>query len=64
MNMKPDIRHIGNVISLCKTPHAKSNLREDLPFSQYRDMPLHKHLNDFPFRMCKKCLSIIKKRRG
>lgn len=67
MKRKLRVRHIGNVLPLCRTSHKESTwldvLREDLPFEQYRDMPKNKHPRDLPFRMCEKCLAIVKKRR-
>jgi hypothetical protein len=68
MKRKKEIRHIGNVLPICRTPHKESTnlggLREDLPYKQYRDMPRYLYKNEHPFKMCKKCLSIIKKWRG
>jgi hypothetical protein len=66
MKRKLKVRHIGNCLPLCRTRHKEGTwldtIREDLPYTQYRDMPKNKHPQDMPFKICKKCLLIIKKR--
>ena len=60
-----EIRHIGIVFAICRRKGAvlSNNLREDLGLKRYEGLGIHERFTDEkPYRICKKCLSVIKKR--
>jgi hypothetical protein len=61
------IRHIGIIYNLCsnKTVANEHSLREDLGYDRYENMGVVERFKDEkPYRICKKCLAIIKKKEG
>ena len=63
--MKAEVRHIGIVFAICsnKTLPVKIALVEDLGYERYVNLGVNERfVNEEPYRICKKCLAIIKKR--
>ena len=58
------IRHIGIIFAICnKNKSVESSLREDLGYERYKGLgTVERFKDEKPYRICKKCLSIIKKR--
>jgi len=56
------IRHIGNVKTLCGEG-LNSGLRSDLGYKTYEQLGVKERLKgETPYRICEKCLEIIKKK--
>jgi len=72
---KLPIKHIGNVIPICRDKKHKDfseksfgeskhfTLREDLGYDRYRQLGIiERFRNEIPYRICERCLMIIFKR--
>lgn len=58
---KIEIRHIGYVSALCNE-NIFAGLREDLGYKRYKQLGVKERFKDEePYRICKRCLAIIKK---
>lgn len=58
---KIEIRHIGNVLALCNK-NVSASIREDLSYKRYKHLGVSERFkNEEPYRICKRCLAIIKK---
>ena len=58
---KVEIRHIGDVVALCNK-NVSAGLREDLEYKRYKQLGVSERFKDEePYRICKRCLAIIKK---
>lgn len=65
MNKNLKVRHIGVVFAICsnKTLSNSFSLREDLGYERYKNMGVvERFKGEEPYRICKKCLAIIKKK--
>ena len=61
------IRHIGIIYTICSNKKIvnKNNLREDLDYDRYAQLGVTERFsNEKPYRICKKCLKIIKDRQN
>ena len=62
-NKKIEIRHIGNVVSLCNNK-LSSNLREDLGSDRYKKLGISERLHgERKYRICKRCIAKIKNKK-
>jgi len=62
MKKKIEIRHIGYVFAICNNS-ISACLRDDLGYKRYKQLGVKERFKDEPkYRICKKCLKIIKKR--
>jgi hypothetical protein len=56
------VKHIGNIRSLCAA-NVRSSLREDMSLGEYQALPRHRFKGEPPFRMCKRCIAVLTRRR-